>query len=197
MSNTSASIQRRRQGDGMCSEMQKYASQWLNPVRFSSRRYALFWKYLLRNSPTEPGGDSATNRELTFRGRRGAQPPQKKSLEFQRGALRISWFQQQTGLRLYQMTSFPALLQLCSWQLRSCAGAEQAGGRRVIAPPDTRAPNSALYIYAPSWRRRADARQAAGLVWCVAQGHIGRNWAMVWWIAGGTSTGTKTIILYI
>lgn len=45
--------------------MQKYSSQWSNPVFPAVETH--FLKYLWRNSPTEPGGDSATRREITFR----------------------------------------------------------------------------------------------------------------------------------
>lgn len=67
-----------------------------------------FGKSSWRNSQPQPGGDSATSRETTFRRRRGHNHrEEKKSLEFLWGAGRISWFlqQQQTGLALRWLPS--------------------------------------------------------------------------------------------
>lgn len=97
-----------------------------------------FRKYSWRNSQTELGGDSATSREITCRGRRVYNHKKKKNpwnfceeLEGYPDSCNSNKLDYSS-----LMTSFPALFQPCSLQTWS-SGAEEEEGSRVIAPPAT------------------------------------------------------------
>lgn len=152
MSNLFSLIQKRRQEDETCAEMctkiQKYSSQWSNPVfQRWKHTFGSIREERAKQSPAET--ERQAGRLLSGGGGGGGGTTTEKKNPWNFCEELEGYPDSCNSNRLdYSslMTSFPALLlQSCSLQTWSGA-AEQAGGSRVIAPPNTAVPQ----IYALS-----------------------------------------------